>query len=191
MTLNMVESAPLTPQQQLTGRPKEAPQAPNVRNNTSSYTIDTMRIYTAGASGRVRNTNTGTKLGEDADLPVPKAEVKSPKVVHGRPSPSSREPSPKKHKGKQKETSREILEEVLNNLEDEMVCPMSGSERRLHHNHALTFTILDAVTFCKRQRICIHDAIDTNCSTAPMHIWVTLAGTLSAENAGGAGSIKT
>ena len=59
-----------------------------------------------------------------------------------------------------------------------------------YRNRALTFTILDAVTFCKRQRVCIHDTIDTDCPTAPMPIWVTLAGILSAENAGGAGSRK-
>jgi len=124
-------------------------------------------------------------------LPVSEAEVKPPKVVHGRSSPPTREPTPKKHKGKQKETSREILKEFLNNLEDEMVCPMSESERRLHHNRALTFTILDAVTFCKRQRVCIHDATDMNRPTALMPIWVTLAGILSVENVGGAGFRKT
>ena len=96
------------------------------------------------------------------------AEVKA--ALHRLFSPQTGEPSPKKHKGKQKESSREILEEVLNNLEDEMVCPMSGSERRFHRNRALTFTILDAVTFCKRQRVCIHDATDMNCPTAPMPI---------------------
>ncbi|KAH8997502.1 hypothetical protein EDB92DRAFT_1435222 [Lactarius akahatsu] len=78
----------------------------------------------AGVNGRVRNTSPRAESGEDGNLPVPEAEVKPSKVVHRRSSPPTREPTPKKHKGKQKESSREILEEVLNNLEDEMVCPI-------------------------------------------------------------------
>ncbi|KAH9044696.1 hypothetical protein EDB85DRAFT_1910738 [Lactarius pseudohatsudake] len=78
----------------------------------------------AGVNGRVRNTSPRAESGEDGNLPIPEAEVKLSKVVHRRSSPATREPTPKKHKGKQKESSREILEEVLNNLEDEMVCPI-------------------------------------------------------------------
>jgi len=40
--------------------------------------------------------------------------------------PLSRGSSPKRHKGKQKESPRGILKEFLNNFEDEMICPMSG-----------------------------------------------------------------
>ncbi|KAH9065950.1 hypothetical protein EDB87DRAFT_1594004 [Lactarius vividus] len=77
-----------------------------------------------GANGRVRDTSPRAESGEDGNLPVLEAEVKPLKIVHRRSSPPPREPSPKKYKGKQKESSREILEEVLNNLEDEMVCPI-------------------------------------------------------------------
>ncbi|KAF8272924.1 hypothetical protein EI94DRAFT_1717035, partial [Lactarius quietus] len=65
-----------------------------------------------GASGRVRDLRTT----RGKELPVP--------VVRGRPSPPAGELSPKRHKGKQQETSRDILEEIQKHLEDEMVCPI-------------------------------------------------------------------
>ncbi len=150
-----------------------------------------LQIFVAGATAKVQNTNSRVKSQADGDLPVPGAGFKPPRVVRERSSSPAREPTLKRHNGKQKETSRDILEEVLNNFEDEMVCPMSGSLRHLHHSRALTFMILDAVTFCKRQRVCIMDPTDMNHHTALMPIWVTLVGILSAENVGGAGSRKT
>ena len=122
----MVESLHLTRQQQLTGQPKEAPQVHKVGNDTSSYTTDIMRTSAPGASGRVRTTYLHGKNREVGDLDMSTAEIKA--ALHRIFSPQTGEPSPKRHKGKQKESSREILEEVLNNLEDEMVCPMLGSE---------------------------------------------------------------
>lgn len=67
---------------------------------------------------------------------------------------------------------------------------MSGSEWHLDYKHVLTFTILDAVTFCKRKYACIHRT-DMNCLAALLLILVTLVGTLSAENVDGAGSRET
>jgi len=81
--------------------------------------------------------------------PIPEPEVKSTKVVHELSSPSSEGPSRKRRKEKQKVSPRKILKEHLSNFEDEMICPMSGSEHHFDDMCLLTFTILDAVISCK------------------------------------------
>jgi hypothetical protein len=56
--------------------------------------------------------------------PAPGPEVESIKVVHELSSPTEGS-SHKRRKGKKKESSsRKILKEYLNTLEDEMICPM-------------------------------------------------------------------
>ena len=94
----------------------------------------------------------------DGPLPISESEVTPIKVVHQLSSPSTRGSSPKRHKGKQKESPRGILKEFLNNFEDEMICPMSGSEQHSDNKRVLTFMILDAVTFCKGKHACICDS---------------------------------
>lgn len=81
--------------------------------------------------------------------PIPEPEVKSAKAVRDLSSPPAEEPSRKRRKGKQEESSRRKLKEYLNNFEDEIMCPMSGSEHHFNDKHILTFTILDVVTSCK------------------------------------------
>ncbi|KAI0257355.1 hypothetical protein BJV78DRAFT_1277895 [Lactifluus subvellereus] len=122
---------------------------------------------------QIQSANSRPESNKDGPWPISEAEIKSTKVVHQLSSPPTRESSPKKHKGKQKESSRKILKEFLSNLEDEMICPMSGLERHLDYKHVLTFTILDAVIF------------------SLLLILVTPVGTLFAENVGGVGSRKT
>ena len=127
----------------------------------------------------------------DISSPIPEPEVKSTKVVHELSTPPTEEPSRKRRKGKQKESSRKILKEYLNNFEDEMICAMSGSEHHFDNKHILTFTILDAVTSCKGKHACIHDSGDMNRFTAHLPTWVTHVVILFAESVGGDGSGKT
>ena len=102
----------------------------------------------------VKDTNSNAE-GSRGDLssPIPELEVKSTEVVHELLSPPAEEPSRKRRKGKQNESPRKILKEYLNNFEDEINCPMSGSEHHFDDKHILTFTILDAVTFCEGTRL--------------------------------------
>jgi len=88
--------------------------------------------------------------GDDASR-IPEPENKSAKVVHALSSPSTPEPGPKRHKGKQKESHAVILKEFLNSFEDEMICSMSGLDWPLD-KRVLTFILLDAVTSCKEKR---------------------------------------
>jgi len=60
----------------------------------------------------------------DGLLPISESKVTPIKVVHQLSSPSTRGSSPKRHKGKQKESPRGILKKFLNNFEDEMICPI-------------------------------------------------------------------
>jgi len=142
--------------------------------------------------GDVKDTksNAGGSRGE-ASPPIPEPEVKSTEVVHELSSPPTEELGRKRRKGKQKESSRKLLKKYLNNFEDEMICPMSGSEHHFDDKHILTFTIPDAVTSCKGKHACIHDSGDMNRFTAHLPTWVTRAVILFAESAGGAGSGKT
>ena len=74
-------------------------------------------------------------------------------VAHQIPSPSlpiTTAPSPK-------ESSRGIVKELLNNLKDEMICPMLGSKHSLGNKCILTFMTLDAKNFCRGNHSCIHD----------------------------------
>jgi hypothetical protein len=104
-------------------------------------------------SGTLNETIKGTNPLAEANKEIPRltseTEVKPSKIVHRLSSPPTRESSPKKHKGKQKESSRKKLKEFLSNLEDEMICPMSGSVIHLDNKPVLTFTISDVVTSCK------------------------------------------
>jgi hypothetical protein len=81
--------------------------------------------------------------------PIREPEVKSTKIVHELSSPPTQGSCHKRHKGKEKESPGKKLKEYLNNLEDEMICPMSGSEQHFEEKLILTFTILDAVISCK------------------------------------------
>ncbi|KAI0304685.1 hypothetical protein BC826DRAFT_977667 [Russula brevipes] len=70
-----------------------------------------------------------------------------------------------------------------------MICPMSGStscEKRL-----LTFTILDAVTFCKRKYAHVRDSREIHSSAALLPTWVIHVVIPFAESVGGAGLKKT
>jgi hypothetical protein len=83
----------------------------------------------------VQGTSSLAVGNQDGPGPILEAEVKSTKVFHRlSSSPPAREPSPKKHKGKQKASSRRKLKEFLSNLEDEMICPMSVSAVHLDDN---------------------------------------------------------
>ncbi|KAI0308004.1 hypothetical protein B0F90DRAFT_1679278 [Multifurca ochricompacta] len=73
---------------------------------------------------KVRRAHSHAGSSKDGLLPILEAEVEFTKIVHELSSPSTRESTPQRHKGKQKESSREILEEVLNSMEDEMICPI-------------------------------------------------------------------
>jgi hypothetical protein len=139
---------------------------------------------------KVTNSNAEGSRG-DLPLPIPEPEVKSTEVVRELSSPPTEEPGRKRRKGKQKESSRKKLKEYLSNFEDEINCPMSGSEHHLDDKHILTSTILDAVTSCKGKHACIHDSGDMNRFTAHLPTWVTHAVILFAESAGGTGSGKT
>jgi hypothetical protein len=140
----------------------------------------------------VKDTNSNAEGSRvELSLPIPEPEVKLTEVVRELSSPPTEEPSRKRRKGKQKESSRRKLKEYLNNFEDEIICPMSGSELHFYDKHILTFTILDAVTSCKGKHACIHDSRDINRFTAHLPTWVTLAAILFAESVGGAGSGKT
>jgi hypothetical protein len=55
----------------------------------------------------------------------------------------------------------------------------------------LTFTILDAVTFCKRKYACIRDSKKFTSSAAHLPTWVTHVVIPFAESVGGAGLKKT
>lgn len=109
-----------------------------------------MIIYSCPSAGDpdedVKDTNSNAE-GSRGDLssPIREPEVK---LVLELSSPLTEEPSRKRRQGKQKESSRKKLKEYLNNFEDEIICPMSGSE---HHfdKPILTFTILDVVISCK------------------------------------------
>ena len=140
----------------------------------------------------VKDENPNAK-GSRGDIlsPIPEPEVKSTEVVHEVPSPPTEGPSRKRRKGEQKESPRKILKEYLNNFEDEINCPMSGSEYHFDHKHILTFTILDAVTSYEGEHACIHDSGDMNRFTVHLPTWVTHAAILFAETVGGAGSGKT
>ena len=83
----------------------------------------------------VKDTNSNAE-GSRGDLssPIPEPEAKSTKVVHELSSSPTEEPSRKRRK--EKESSRKKLKEYLNNFEDEIICPMSGSE---HHSMISTF----------------------------------------------------
>jgi len=98
----------------------------------------------------VKDTNSNAE-GSRGDLssPILEPEVQSTRVVRELSSPPTEDPSRKRRKEKQKESSRKKLKEYLNNFEDEINCPMSGSEHHFDDKHILTFTILDAVTSCK------------------------------------------
>ena len=76
---------------------------------------------------RVKDTDSHPESSRSGLSPIPEPEAKSTKVVHELSSPPTQGPSPKRLKGK-KESSRKMLKEYLNNLEDEMICPMSGSD---------------------------------------------------------------
>lgn len=109
-----------------------------------------MIIYSCPSAGDpdedVKDTNSNAE-GSRGDLssPIREPEVK---LVLELSSPLTEEPSRKRRQGKQKESSRKKLKEYLNNFEDEIICPMSGSEHHLD-KPILTFTILDVVTSCK------------------------------------------
>lgn len=94
---------------------------------------------------------------------------------------------PKKHKGKQKESPSKILKEFLDNLEDEMICPMSGSECHLDYKRVLTSTILDAATFCKRRHAYIYHSTDMKLFPVLLLTWVTHVGIHSVGSVDGAG----
>jgi hypothetical protein len=125
----------------------------------------------------------------DRPLPTSEPDIDSTKAVQLS-SPPTREPPPKRHKGKQKESPRGLLKAFLNNFEDEMICPMSGSEQHPVNNRNLTFTILDVVIFCKGKHACASDSKDINYFTVPLLTWVTHAVILSAAIVGGVGSRK-
>jgi hypothetical protein len=152
-----------------------------------------MNIYSCSSAGDpgedVKDTNSNTE-GSWGDLssPIREPEVK---LVLELSSPLTEEPSRKRRQGKQKESSRKKLKEYLNNFEDEIICPMSGSEHHFDDKSILTFTILDVVTSCKGKLTCIHDSGDINHFTAHLPTWVTHAVILFAESVGGAGSGKT
>jgi hypothetical protein len=140
----------------------------------------------------VKDTNSNAEGSRPKNSsPIPEPEVKSTKVVHELSTPPTEEPSRKRRKGKQKESSRKILKEYLNNFEDEMICAMSELEHHFDDEHILTFTIPDAVTSCKGKHACIHVSADMNRFTAHLPTWVTHAVILFAESAGGDGSGKT
>jgi hypothetical protein len=61
--------------------------------------------------------------GRDNLSPILGPEVESTKVVHELSSPTEGS-SHKRRKGKKESSSRKILKEYLNTLEDEMICPM-------------------------------------------------------------------
>jgi hypothetical protein len=72
----------------------------------------------------VKDVNSHAAGGRDNISLVPGPEVESTKVVHELSSPTEGS-SHKRRKGKKKESSsRKILKEYLNTLEDEMICPM-------------------------------------------------------------------
>jgi hypothetical protein len=108
-----------------------------------------------GFNEGVNSTNSHSEGSEGGPFPTSEPGVYSTNVVHRLSSPPTRESSPKRHKGKQKESPRAMLKEFLNSFEDEIVCPMSGSEQHPDNKHVLTFTILDAVIFCKTKYACI------------------------------------
>lgn len=159
----------------------------------SPLPLDIYCCPSAGDPGEdIKDSNSNAEGSRgDISSPIPEPEVKSTKVVHELFTPPTEEPSRKRRKGKQKESSRKILKEYLNNFEDEMICAMSGSEHYFDNKHILTFTILDAVTSCKGKHACIHDSGDMNCFTAHLPTWVTHVVILFAESVGGDGSGKT
>ena len=118
-------------------------------------------IYCCPSAGNpdedVKDTNAEGSRGDHSSS-IPEPEVKSTELVRELSSPPTEEPSRKRRKGKQKESSRRKLKEYLNHFEDEINCPMSGSEHHFDDKHILTFTILDAVTSCKWKHACIHDS---------------------------------
>jgi hypothetical protein len=95
-----------------------------------SFHIEILKNYLlSGALCEIVQSTSLLAVGnQDGPGPILEIEVKPTKVVHClSSSPPTREPSPKKHKGKQKASSRRKLKEFLSNLEDEMICPMSVS----------------------------------------------------------------
>jgi hypothetical protein len=140
--------------------------------------------------GHHEGVNSTTSHAEDSMDRPSEPDISPTKVVHQLSSPPTREPSPKRHKGKQKESPRGLLKDFLNNFEDEMTCPMSGSEQHPVNKHNLTFTILDAVIFCKGKHACTRDSKGMNYFTASLLTWATHAVILSAAIVGGVGSRK-
>ncbi len=136
------------------------------------------------------NSHAESSRGDPSSSPIPELEVKSTKAVHELSPLSVEEASRKRRKGKQKESSKRILKEYLNNFEDEIICPMSGSVPHFDDKHILTFTILDVVTSCKGKHACIHVSIDMHRFTVHLLTWVTRVVIRFAVNVGGAGSRK-
>ena len=83
---------------------------------------------------RVNGPNYYAEVSRDDSLQISGSDFKS-KVVHQMSSPPSQGSSPKRHKGKQKESPRSVLKEFLNNFEDEMICPMSGPQQHPYNKN--------------------------------------------------------
>jgi len=164
----------------------ESPAEQDISSPHSTHFYPLAKGHHEGAN----STNLHADFSRDRPLPTSEPDINSTKAVHQLSSPPTREPSPKRHKGKQKGSPRGLLKDFLNNFEDEMICPMSGSEQHPVNGHNLTFTILDAVIFCKGKHACTRDSKDMNYFTASLLTWATHAVILSAAIVGGVGSRK-
>ena len=164
----------------------ESPAGQGISSPHSTHFYPSARGHHKG----VNSTNLHVEDSRDRPLPTSEPDIDSTKAVHQLSSSPTREPSLKRHKGKQKASPRGLLREFLNNFEDEMICPMSGSEQHPLNKRNLTFTILDAVIFCKGKHACTRGSKDMNYFTASLLTWATHAAILSAATVGGVGSRK-
>jgi hypothetical protein len=113
----------------VTGWHGEDPQCRKIYLTPQRSSIIYHCLSAGDADEGVKDTNSNAEgSGGDLSSPIPEPEVESTKVVHELPSPPTEEPDHKRRKGKQKESPRKKLKEYLNNFEDQIMCPMSGSE---------------------------------------------------------------